>query len=148
MIRGIAHSSFTISNLEDTIHFFCDLLGLEATPIREVKGEFIEKITQMPGASLRISMVNTPDNSIIEFIEYVSPKGDRIDLKTCNIGTAHVAFVVDDMQKMYDDLSAKGVQFNHPPLWVENDPARGRGICYLKGPDGITLEFIQLPKGT
>ncbi len=146
MITAIQHFSFTVSNLEDAIHFFCDLLGLKATPIREIEGEFIEKIVQMPSASLRISMVTTPNNGNIELIEYVAPKGDRIDLRTCNVGVAHIAFVVDDVQKMYDDLTAKGVQFNHPPLWVENGLSKGRGVCYLKGPDEITLEFIEMPK--
>jgi len=44
MITGIQHFSFTVSNLEDTIHFFHDLLGLEATPIRQAKGWRIEKV--------------------------------------------------------------------------------------------------------
>ncbi len=118
MITGIQHFSFTVSNLEETIHFFHDLLGLEATPIREAKGERIEQILQMPGAWLRICNVTTPDNSNLEFIEYVAPKGEKIDLKTCNVGVAHLGFVVDDIQKMYEDLTAKGVKFNHSPLWA------------------------------
>ena len=147
MIKGIQHFSFTVSNLEETIHFFHDLLGLEVTPLREAKGEHIEKIIQMPGASLRIRNVIAPDNGTIEFIEYVVPKGDRIDLKTCNAGVAHIAFVVDDIQKMYNDLTAKGVQFNSPPLWTKSGIRKGWGQCYLKGPDGITLEFMEPPKG-
>jgi len=147
MIIGIQHSSFTVSNLEETIHFFRDLLGLEATPIREVKGERIERILQMPGVCLHISNATTPDNGNIELIEYVAPKGAAIDLKTCNVGVAHLAFEVDDIQKMYDDLTAKGVKFNHSPLWAAAGALKGWGICYLKGPDGITLEFMEAPKG-
>ncbi len=147
MITGIQHFSFTVSNLEETIHFFHDLLGLEATPIREVKGERIEQILQMPGAWLRICNVTTPDNGNLEFIEYVAPKGTKIDLKTCNVGVAHLGFVVDDIQKMYDDLTAKGVKFNHSPLWAGAGALKGWGICYLKGPDGITLEVMEAPKG-
>jgi catechol 2,3-dioxygenase-like lactoylglutathione lyase family enzyme len=147
MITGIQHFSFTVSNLEETLRFFHDLLGLEATPIREVKGERIEQILQMPGAWLRICNVTTPDNSNLEFIEYVAPKGEKIDLKTCNVGVAHLALEVDDIQKMYDDLTAKGVKFNHSPLWAEAGALKGWGICYLKGPDGITLELMEAPKG-
>jgi len=147
MITGIQHFSFAVSNLEETIRFFHDLLGLEATPIREVKGERIEQILQMPGAWLRICNVTTPDNGNLEFIEYVAPKGTKIDLKTCNVGVAHLALEVDDIQKMYDDLTAKGVKFNHSPLWAGAGTLKGWGICYLKGPDGITLELMEAPKG-
>ena len=146
MIIGTHHASFTVSNLENTLHFFCDLLGLKASPIEKARGEVPENLLQMPSASLMICFVTTPDNSNIEFIEYLAPKGDKIDLKTSNIGVAHIAFEVDDIQKMYDDLAAKGVEFNHPPIWVEAGVLKGWGICYLKGPDGITLEFMQRPK--
>ena len=143
MIRGIHHFSFTVSNIEDTIRFFRDLLGLKATPIMDVEDERLGKIVKMPGAVLRVSMVSTPDDGNIELIEYMVPKGDKIDLKTCNVGVAHLAFVVDDVQRMYDDLTVKGVEFNHPPIWIEET---GLGVCYLKGPDGITLELIQTRK--
>ena len=119
MITGTHHTSFTVSNLEDTLHFFCDLLGLEASPIIKQRGEVTANVLQIPGASLMISFVTTPDNSNIEFIEYLAPEGDKIDLKTCNIGVAHIAFEVDDIQKMYEDLADKGVEFNYPPIWVE-----------------------------
>ena len=146
MITGIQHCSFTVSNIEETIRFFRELLGLEATPVREVKGERIEQILQMPGASLLISNITTPDNSNIEFIQYIAPKGKQIDLSTCNTGVAHLAFEVDDIQKMYDDISAKGVKFHHSPLWAEAGSLKGWGISYFKGPDGITLEFMERPK--
>lgn len=147
MIKGIQHFSFTVSNLEDAIHFFRDLLGLEVTPIREVGGERAEKILQMPGAAVRICNVVTPGNGNIELVEYVVPRGEKIDLRTCNVGVAHLAFEVDDIQKMYDDLTAKGVEFNYPPFRGDAGVLRGWAVCYLKGPDGITLELMEAPKG-
>ena len=148
MIRATEHFSFTVSNLDDTLHFFCDLLGLKASPIVEVDNVDIQKILKMPGACLRISIIETPDNRKIELIEYVKPKGKRVDLKTCNAGVGHIAFLVDDVQKMYDDLRGKGVEFNHPPVWVPGNDGKGRwGVCYLKGPDDITLELVEVLRG-
>ncbi|MBN2186379.1 MAG: hypothetical protein JW732_02890 [Dehalococcoidia bacterium] len=73
----------------------------------------------MPGASLRISNVITPGNGNIEFIEYAAPKGDKTDLKICNVGVSRMAFEVDGIHKIYDALTLKEVKFNHPPLWLE-----------------------------
>jgi catechol 2,3-dioxygenase-like lactoylglutathione lyase family enzyme len=144
MIKSTEHFSFTVSNMEDTLHFFCDLLGLPATPIMEVADPDVQRIIGMPGASLRIALVQVPDGKNIELIEYVRPKGEWIDLKTNNAGVAHIAFLVDDIDGMYGDLSKKGVQFVHEPVRVPSNDGKGRwGVSYVRGPDGITLEFIE-----
>lgn len=143
MIKSIQHFSFTVSNLEKVIPFFRDMLGLEVTPIREIKGERISRIVQMPSAVLRICNVIAPDNGNIELIEYISPAGEEIDLKTCNAGVGHVAFMVDNIQTMYQELTAKGVKFNSEPLWPPPGSGSGRAVCYLKGPDNLTFELMQ-----
>jgi len=145
MIKSTEHFSFTVSHLEDTLHFFCDILGLKASPIAEVDNEDVQKIIKMPGARLRISIVQTPDNRKIELIEYVKPKGKRIDLKTCNAGVGHIAFLVDNIEKMHNDLTKKGVMFNSAPVWAVGNEGKGKwGVCYLKGPDDITLELVEV----
>ena len=144
MIKSTEHFSFTVSNLNDSLHFFRELLGLKATPVIEVDDEDLQKVVGIPGARLRLSLVQVPENKNIELIEYAKPKGKKIDLKVCNAGVAHLAFVVDDIQKMYDDLSKKGVKFNNPPVLVPSNDGKGRwAVCYLKGPDDITLELIE-----
>jgi catechol 2,3-dioxygenase-like lactoylglutathione lyase family enzyme len=144
MIKLIEHFSFTVSNLKDSLHFFCDLLGLKATPITEVNNDEVQKIVGMPGAHLRIALVQVPNSQNVELIEYVEPRGKKLDLKTCDPGVGHLAFLVDDIQKMYDDLSKKGVKFRNPPVWALGNDGKGRwGVCYLTGPDGITLELIE-----
>jgi len=145
MIKGIEHFSFTVSNLDDALHFFCDLLGLKSSPIADVANEGVETILGMPGACLRISIVLTPDNRKIELIEYVNPKGKRIELETCNNGVGHVAFSVEGIDRMYGDLTKKGVRFNNPPVWLPGNEGKGKwGVCYLKGPDDITIELIEV----
>jgi len=147
MIEYIQHFSFTVSNLEEALHFFCDQLGLEATPIRETGGERAETLLGIPGASLRLSIVKVPGNNNIELIQYLAPEGQKLDLKTCNPGVAHISFVVDDIEKIYRELSAQGVQFVNPPYWEGQSVAGwGWGVCFLRGPDGISIELMQAPK--
>jgi lactoylglutathione lyase len=144
MIKSTEHFSFTVSNMEDTLHFFCDLLKLEATPIMDVENEGVQRIIGIPGASLRIAIVRLPDGKNIELIEYVKPRGNKIDLQTNNTGVAHIAFLVEGIDGMYRDLSEKGVQFVSEPVWGPSNDGKGKwAVCYLRGPDGITLEFIE-----
>ena len=144
MINRIEHFSFTVSNLEDSLDFFCNKLGLEATPIEEVDHPDVQRIVGMPDALLRISLVKLPGDRNIELIQYIKPKGKSLDLKTCNTGVAHIAFEVSDIMNLYEDLSSQGVTFLSPPVWTRsNDGQRQWGVCYLKGPDHITFELIE-----
>lgn len=144
MIKATEHFSFTVGKMEETLHFFRDLLGLDATPVMDVENEGVQRIIGMPGAALRIAIVHLPDGKNIELIEYVRPKGERIDLRTSNTGVAHIAFLVEDIDGMYRDLAKRGVQFVSEPVWGPSNDGKGRwGVCYLRGPDGITLEFIE-----
>jgi len=134
-----------VSNIDNAVHFFRDLLGLGATPIREVDNDGVRTIIGMPGANLRTSLVKVPGRVNIELIEYVHPRGRSLDLKTCNAGVGHVAFRVEDIQRMYEDFISKGVRFVNPPVWLESNDGTGNwGVCYIKGPDGITIELIEV----
>lgn len=148
MINYFHHFGITVSNLEEAIHFFHDLLGMEITQIIEREGDRPETIMKMPGVRFRFCVAKTPNNESIELIEYAVPKGKKIDLSTCNPGVSHVAIVVDDIEKLYADLSAKGVPFNSPPYWWQGESVAGAGwgICFLRGPDGIPIELMQPPK--
>ena len=146
MIKGIQHFSFTVTSLEESINFFCSVLGLKVSPLREAKGERADKILGFKDVQVKAAHIIL-GNGHIELMEYVNPKGQKIDLSTCNPGVGHISFIVDDIQTMYEDLSAKGVKFNSPPLWSGGGVYKGYGICYLKGPDEITIELMQPPNG-
>jgi len=147
MIKEVQHFSYTVSNLDESLHFFCDLLGLEASPSRETGGERGATILGIEGVSLRLSIVKVPDGNNIELIEYLAPKGKKIDLKTCNPGVAHISFVVDDIEKIRQDLAAEGISLVNPPCWDGQSVAGwGWGVCFLRGPDGISIELMQAPK--
>ena len=147
MITAIQHISFTVSNIDEARSFFVDKLGLEANDVRDVSGERVEKIIGFQNLQMKIVNIITPDNGNVELIQYVSPKGKTLDLATCNTGVAHVGFVVDDIAKTYKEWSAKGVEFVHEPLWAGGGALKGWGIAYFRGPDGITMEIMEAPKG-
>jgi catechol 2,3-dioxygenase-like lactoylglutathione lyase family enzyme len=144
MIKAIEHFSFTVSSIQTTLQFFQDMFGLSATPVKKVENKAVRTIVGMPDASLLISIVQIPGGQGLELIEYVHPAGKKISLETCNPGVAHIAFTVDDIQKAFIDLSIKGVVFVCPPVWNPGNDGKGRwGVCYLKGPDDITIELIE-----
>jgi hypothetical protein len=67
-----------------------------------------------------------------------------LDLTTCNTGVAHIAFEVSDISTLYEKLSSQDITFLSPPVWTLSSDGQSQwGVCYLKGPDNITLELIE-----
>lgn len=144
MIINVNHTSFTVSDLDRSISFYRNLLGLELISLTGRDPAFSEKVTGIPGANLKIAYLQAPGHRL-ELIQYLSPSGEKLDCRTNNIGSAHLAFNVDNLPALYADLKAKGVQFKSEPLEVPAGPNKGTMAVYFTDPDGITLEFLQAP---
>ena len=136
------HTSFTVSNLERSISFYTDTLGMKLLNVSDRDPEFSELLTGIPGAHMRIAYLAVA-NYQIELIQYLSPKGKKIDSKTCNIGSAHVAFNVNDLRSIYNKLLTEGVRFISPPCIIPEGPNKGGFVVYLEDPDNNTIELIE-----
>ena len=148
-LRSVFHTGLTVSDLERSIAFYRDLLGLELVQQWESSQPYLRTVVGFPDAELRIALLRVPamDGGIsghhIELLEYRQPRGARGDASTNNPGNAHVAFAVTDIDGMYRDLSARGVRFKSPPVDITAGRNKGGKAVYLRDPDDITLEFIQ-----
>jgi len=144
MITSVNHTSFTVSDLDRSIAFYRDLLGMELISLAGRDPAFVEKVTGIPGANLKVAYLQAPGHRL-ELIQYFSPPGKKLELQTNNVGCAHLAFNVDDLPKMYAEMKAKGVHFKSAPQEVSAGPNKGTLTVYFTDPDGITLEFLQTP---
>jgi glyoxylase I family protein len=141
MIVRMNHMSFTVSDLERSVEFYQKVLGLNLLDIGGRDPLFSEKVTGVKGADLRVAYLGT-SNCAVELIQYLSPKGKKIDTRTCNIGSAHVCFVVDNFQAMIDNLRKNNVVFSGEPSIVPGGPNKGKAVLYFEDPDSNTIEFL------
>lgn len=58
-----------------------------------------------------------------------------------HFGTDHVGFRVDDLDATVADLASRGVVFEHEI----REPAPGVRLTFLRGPDDVRIELLQLP---
>lgn len=150
-VRGVFHTGLTVSDLERSIAFYRDLLGLELVKRWESSQPYLRTIVGFPDAELRIAFLRVPgmDAGVsghhLELLEYREPRGTRGDASTCNPGNVHVAFVVADLDATYRELSARGVRFMSPPVDIAHGGNKGGKAVYLRDPDDITLELLQPP---
>ena len=148
MLKSVWHTSFTVSDLEQSLVFYRDLLGLEVVHEQRISRDYVRKIVGYPDADLKMAMLNisgnpVPSGHILELIEYVAPEGKQLDLETCNVGAGHIAFEVEDLPAVYETLKAKGVKFVSDPSAIDTGRHKGGYAVYSRDPDGVTIEFIQ-----
>ena len=144
-IIGADHTSYTVSNLERSLAFYHDLLGLKVIHIRpHITNQYFRDIIAFPDAVVKGALLAIPGtNTKLELFEYVHPRGEAQNLRNNNPGNSHMAFFVDDLRALYDFLLTKGVQFRSPPIFLNEGPNIGGWALYMLDPDGITIEFMQ-----
>ena len=151
MVKAIWHFSFTVSDLEQSIAFYRDILGMQLVHTQEQSNPYTRKLVGYPDAHLRVAQLKTPADTcspsthVLELVEYVAPPGSKIDTGTCNVGAAHMAFVVDDIFATYAAWRERGVRFKSDPVAIEAGVNQGGYTVYFLDPDDITLEIIQPP---
>jgi catechol 2,3-dioxygenase-like lactoylglutathione lyase family enzyme len=80
-------------------------------------------------------------SSYLHFVQPQSATGSPYS-QLNNPGITEVAFMVDDIEAVYNELQAKGVEFYSPPQLFDLGGYKAKAVYFLD-PDGTTLELIQ-----
>jgi glyoxylase I family protein len=142
MIIGTHHTSFTVSDMEKSIAFYKDVLGMKVTWDSqkegiEFKGPIADNVTNCPGTEQRLVMM-VVGNCTIELVKY-TPTGKRlVDNKASDTGSAHVCFKTDNIEELYRKLKTNGLRIHCEP----QDLGFAK-VMYFRDPDGIILEAVQ-----
>ena len=76
MTFGIHHTCLTVSDMDRSLTFYRDGLGLEIVKDVEEKGERLSMETQMEGAHNRLVWLKTTmGNTLVELLQYIHPVG-------------------------------------------------------------------------
>ena len=141
MISLLHHASFTVEDLDRSVAFYRDFLGMKLEGIWEREAPYAEDVTGIPGARLRLAYF-TLENASFELVEYLEGKGQKIDASPNNIGSAHVCFITGDFDGIVGRLGEWGGKLAGKTASVPAGANRGKRVAYVQDPDGNTLEII------
>jgi|TARA_B100000315_G_C14282696_1_gene453749 lactoylglutathione lyase len=117
-----------VSNLDETLHFFGDLLGMVETRRSESeKGRYTNIFLAAPADEEAARAQKAP---VLELTYNWDPEdysGGR------NFG--HLAFQVENIYQTCQSLMDAGVTINRPP--------RDGYMAFVRSPDGISIELLQ-----
>ena len=122
------HTMVRVTDLDKTLNFFCDLLGLVET--RRTESEKGRYTNIFLAASQDEAAAKNSKAPVVELTYNWDPEeyaGGR------NFG--HLAFEVDDIYGTCKKLMDNGVTINRPP--------RDGYMAFIRTPDNISIELLQ-----
>ncbi len=144
MLKSFFHTGFVVKDIEASIKFYGEVLGMRIAGRTEREGEFVEQVLAFPGAHIDRAMLDKGDGHKLELVQYLSPASGNPTVNRNDLGAAHLAFFVDDLDGFYEVTSKKGLKFNNPPASQLDDQGNvSIKACYAQDPDGNWLEFVE-----
>lgn len=126
-VTKLLHTRMRVSNLDQTIEFYTNVLGLEV----------LERKTSPRGSQLAFLKVPNSD----ELIELTSfPPSGPVKVQE---DLVHLAFQVDNLDHTIAALQATGVKITDGPTQTSS----GSRFIFIDAPDGYEIELIERPAG-
>lgn len=141
---AFGHVGLQVTDINVSADFYRDVIGL-AEVERAVRDDaYLGIVTGHPGIQLAVALLVEPvSGTLLELLEYRNVAGQAIDPSTANPGTAHVCFVVDDVDAIHGRALAAGRQAVNEPVTPTSGRWTGGRSVYLLDPDGIRVELVQ-----
>jgi catechol 2,3-dioxygenase-like lactoylglutathione lyase family enzyme len=144
LIQRFDHTSFTVADVERAVAFWRDVMGFAVADLSPRDGDWLGAVVGVPGARCRIAHLHG-HGTHLEFIQYLAPPGADVTGPPNRPGTAHVAFLVEDIEAMAQRMLEAGASGQGHITRCTSGAAAGCLAVYLKDPNGIIVELVELP---
>ncbi len=131
-IQKINHVAIVVEDMEKSLSFWCDALGIELHELRDVPAEKSQvAFLPLAGSEIELVMPTSDDSGIAKYLAKRGP------------GMHHVCLEVDDIDAMLAHLKSKGVRLiNEEPRTA----ADGKKYAFVhpESTSGVLVELYQL----
>lgn len=122
------HTMVRVHDLEKSLAFYCDLLGLEQTGRYDSEeGQFSLVYLAAPADLAQVKAERSPELELTYNWDGEVYQGGR------NFG--HLAYQVDDIYALCKKVMAQGITLNVPP--------KDGHMAFFRSPDNISIELLQ-----
>lgn len=131
MIKKVDHIGIAVKDLDETLKFYEDVLGIKAQG-NEVIEEQKVRVAFLPIGDTEIELLeSTEENGPVS--KFIEKKGE---------GIQHIAYKVDDIDKAVEEMKSKGIRM------IDEKPRYGAGgakIAFLhpKSTFGVLIELCE-----
>lgn len=127
------HTMVRVEDIDASLHFYCNLLGMEEIRRRESEGGRFTLIFLAAPEDKEAALANKAP--MIELTYNWPAEDGSTESYSGGRNFGHLAYVVDDIYALCKKLQDGGVTINRPP--------RDGNMAFVRSPDGISIELLQ-----
>ena len=145
----VDHVNIVVRDLDRARRFYGEVLGLVESFRQTLEGEWIERVTGLPGVVADCVFFDPPGGGTrIELLRFRHPPGLEVTDhgRPHAFGVRHIAFLVDDLDAFLARAKGQGVPFYSEPVTVPfpvGMEGREKRLCYFRDPEGVLLEVAE-----
>ena len=141
MIKEVRHIGIVVNNIENSLKFYRDLLGLKVIKDMDEQGVYIDNMLSLDDVQVKtVKLSADTGNTLIELLDFKSHNDNEVR-NFYTIGASHIALTVDNLEDLYKHLSANNIKFNAPP---QKSPDGIVKVTFCNDPDGTPIELVEI----
>lgn len=148
VITGFFHGGVTVSDMDRSLMFYRDGLGLESEFDRRLDAPYLKAVLGLEFDHIRVVYLRIPGGGFVELLEYHGIERMPAQSRPCDYGAGHLCLYVDDVEGMHARLVSLGFRARSDSVIdITVGPNQGARSCYMSDPDGYAVELFQKRPG-
>jgi glyoxylase I family protein len=139
-LLGFSHLCIAVSDAEQSLRFYRDLLGLEVFFDIELDGPPMEAVTGEVGARGRM-IGGVLGGTVVELLEFGHRRLETRQ-SDAKLGYTNISLSVRDLDAALAAITAAGVEPEQQLVEIG-----GVRMFFVRDPDGTPIEFVSYPNG-
>lgn len=145
-VVGFNHFNVTVDDVDRSLAFWRDLLGLELLGRGIVEYPHLDEIVGLEDTRIEWAELALPGGGMIEVFRYHRPMGSAVRPRIPDPGCTHVCLEVQGLDQLVELLRDAGVKTRSSrAVRIPFGDWKDVRSIYVQDPDGITVELIEKP---
>ena len=135
------HFGIVVTNMKKSLEFYENLLGFKIIKENDESGEYLDEMLSLKNVKVKtIKMSINKDSTLIELLQYSTPKSSLIEKRINDLGASHFSLTVKNLDEFYLNLKQEGIKFNSAPIIIPESKAK---VVFCFDPDGTPIELVE-----
>ena len=136
------HFGLVVRDLDRSLKFYCEVLGLRVIRQMEESGTFLDTILAKPGVKVTTVKLGFGEGpTLLELLHFQSPDISVSEWPSLfSTGATHFAMTVTGLTPLYKNLLEAGASVLAAP---EQSPDGRASVCFGRDPEGNLIEFVE-----
>ena len=148
-VTGFFHAGVTVKDMDVSLGFYRDGLGLDVAFLGESAIQYARKIWNLDPERVRVAFLKVANSdAFVELFEFQGLERHPASARPADYGAGHMCLFVDDLEALHARMAQLGFTSRAGQVvTIEDGPHAGSKVAYLIDPDGYHVECYQKAPG-